>query len=58
MQLNRTAAVKNQMLDYASMIENLGPKAKSKFTNLNPQAIDNTKLFISDMPEELCVPDC
>jgi hypothetical protein len=58
MQPNGTAFVKNQMLDLAYLIENLGPKAISKFTNLNPQAIDNTKLFISDMPEELCVPDC
>jgi hypothetical protein len=58
MQPNGTAFVKNQMLDLAYLIENLGPKAKSKFTNLNLQAIDNTKLFISNMPDELCVPDC
>jgi hypothetical protein len=58
MQLNGTASVKNQMLDHAYMIENLGPKAKSKFTNLNLQAIDNTKVFISNTPDELCVPDC
>jgi hypothetical protein len=50
--------VKNQMLDHAYMIEKLGPKAKSKFTNLNLQAIDNTKVFISNTPDELCVPDC
>jgi len=58
MQPNGTAFVKNQMLDLAYLIENLGPKAISKFTNFNLQAIDNTKFFISNMPDEPCIPDC